>query len=249
MFCKKNFIITGGSSGIGFEIAKKVLQCGGRVLITGRDKEKLDVAKTRLGADCFALAFDSAEIEKCDSFLEEANRILDGDVDSLICNAGITLNEQDILHVDIEGYKKQFAVNLDGYYFLAKSFLKSMDRSKSHNILMISSERGLQCDDVPYGLTKAAINSLVKGLNRRFYTSGVRVNAIAPGITISDIHPNKISRDNLYMDGISSKRVFLPEEVAEVAIFLLSDVSKCISGEVIATDVGNYLDSYIHGYV
>ena len=247
IFDGKSFIVTGGSSGIGYEIANKIIQYGGTVLITGRNEGKLNVASTKLGKNCYSLVFDSSNIDNCDVFIENAHKILNGDVDGLICNAGVSLHEKNIFHVSIEGYKKQFATNLDGYYFLVQAYLKAMDKRNSHNVLMISSERGIQCDDVPYGLTKAAINSLVKGLNRRFYSSGVRVNAIAPGVTLSEMNPEKISRDNMYTDRISSNRYFLPEEIAEVAAFSLSDAAKCISGEVIACDAGNYLDSYITG--
>ncbi len=250
IFEGRNCIVTGGSSGIGFEIAKKWTICGGRVLITGRNEEKLNLAREKLGQNCYSRLFDHSEIDKCKELCAEAHSIFGGDVDSLVCNAGISLHEKDIFHVDIEGYRKQFATNLDGYYFMTKAFLDGVvgrNGNKEYSVLMISSERGLQCDDVPYGLTKAAINSLVRGLNRRLYTNGVRINAIAPGITLSEMNPGRISRENLYIDRISSHRYFLPEEIAETAIFLLSDASKCISGEVIACDAGNYLDSYIQG--
>ena len=245
IFEGKKCIITGGSSGIGFEIAKKWIDNGGTALITGRNEEKLRMAKEKLGDRCITMVFDSSDTVNCKGFIEKTRNELGGDIDCLVCNAGISMHEKSILQVELEGYRKQFATNLDGYYFMAKAFLETMDEDKEHNILMISSERGIQCDDVPYGLTKAAINSLVKGLNRRFYSKGVRINAIAPGVTVSEMNPEKIDRGNLYTEKISSKRFFLPEEVAEVAAFLLSDASKCVSGEVVACDAGNYLDSYI----
>lgn len=245
LFRGKKCIITGGSGGIGYEIARKIIECGGLVLITGRDKERLISASERLGVNCKILVFDATRTRDVGDFIDKAKKHLGGEIDQLVCNAGISMHEQDILHVSVDDYREQFATNLDGYYFLAQEFIRKADRQTDHSILMISSERGLQCDDVPYGLTKAAVNSLIRGLSRRYYTSGFRVNGIAPGITISDMNPQKINRDNLYTDQISSKRYFLPEEVAEVAAFLLSDAAKCISGEIIACDAGNYLDSYI----
>ena len=214
-------------------------------MITGRDAEKLNEAKERLGKKCFAVVFDSADIEHCKAFYNNARNILDGDIDALICNAAKCLQEKNILDVEIESYRKHFSTNLDGYYFMAQAFLEGMDKDREHNILMISSDVGLQENDIPYGLTKAAINSLVKGLSRRFYSKGVRVNAIAPGITATKMSP-EVSRDDLYTSFLASQRSFLPEEIAETAAFLLSDASKCISGEVIACDAGNYLDSNIH---
>ncbi len=158
-------------------------------------------------------------------------------------NAGISLHEENIKYVSREGYEKQFTTNLESSYFLAKTFIENQKVNSKINLLFISSERGFQCDDVPYGLTKCAINSLTRGLSRRFYKEGVRVNAIAPGITTSNMTGIN-NEDNLALDRVASERVFLADEVAEVALFLLSDASMCISGEVIACDAGEYISSY-----
>lgn len=91
-------------------------------------------------------------------------------------------------------------------------------------------------------MTKAALNSLTGALSRRVYTHGIRVNAIAPGVTLTDMtRAYAASSDgNLYRD-CASGRTFLPEEVAEVACFMLSNALKCISGEVIHCNAGNHL--------
>ena len=124
-----------------------------------------------------------------------------------------------------------------------KNFIERRKTSNLLNILLITSERGFQCDVLPYGLTKAALNSFCKGLARKYYKDKIRVNGIAPGVTASNM-TGITSDSNLYQPIISSGRYFLPEEVAEVAAFLLSNSSNCISGEIIATDAGNYISSY-----
>lgn len=238
----KNVLITGSSTGIGFEIAKKCIQSGAKVLINGRNEEKLQRALEKLGDGAEAILFDICNIYSSNEFITQAKEKLNGDIDVLVCNAGVSFHEKDIMDVTIDGFNQQFDTNLKGAYFLAQSFIKNRNPAKEYNILFISSERGLQCDDVPYGLTKAGINSLIKGLSRRFYTSGIRVNGIAPGITVSEM--TKISRKDLFEDRLASKRYFLPEEIAEVANFLISDASKCISGEIIVCDAGEYISSY-----
>ena len=95
-------------------------------------------------------------------------------------------------------------------------------------------------DDIPYGLTKAAINSLTKGLSCKFAKKGIRVNAIAPGVTVSDM-TGYADNNNLYRPSTIGGRVFLAEEVAEITVFILSDASKCISGEIIPCNQGNHL--------
>lgn len=234
-------IITGGSSGIGYEIAKKSIAEGAKVIITGRNEKKLLDAAETLGNKCIPICFDMNNICELDDFVKRATSLV-GDIDFLICNAGISLHEPNILSVSIENFERQMRTNLESTYFLCQSFIKYAKDTKQHNIIIITSERGFQCDDVPYGLSKAALNSLIRGLSRRFYVKGFRVNGIAPGITVSDM--TKIDKEDLYCDRIASKRYFVPEEVAEVAAFLLGDATQCISGEIIACDAGEYISSY-----
>lgn len=239
---KRNILITGGGSGIGLAIVKYCAEEGANVIIIGRNEEKLRDAASNISG-CKFLSFDLNKIDQIPELLTNAERILGHNIDSLVLNAGISLHEENIKYVSREGYEKQFTTNLESSYFLAKTFIENQKVNSKINLLFISSERGFQCDDVPYGLTKCAINSLTRGLSRRFYKEGVRVNAIAPGITTSNMTGIN-NEDNLALDRVASERVFLADEVAEVALFLLSDASMCISGEVIACDAGEYISSY-----
>lgn len=239
----RKILITGGNSGIGLAIAKKCIAEGAEILIIGRNEQKLKETANALGEKCRYLQFDVSQIEEIDETMKKAAKLAGGEFDALILNAGISLHEENILKVTVEDYEKQFQTNLESAYFMAQAFLRDKTPKKEVSLLFMSSERGHQCDDVPYGLTKAGINSLVRGLSRRFYRDGVRVNGIAPGITVSGM-TNISENDNLYLERVAPGRVFLPEEVAEVACFLLSDAAKCISGEIIACDAGEYLSSY-----
>ena len=237
----KKILITGGSSGLGFAIAQKFLEEGAAIIITGRNEQKLKTASAQL-KDCPYCVFDNKDIDKI-PILNEAIENSLGYLDGVVCNAGISLHEGMFYNVTPDTWDKQFDVNLRGNYFLLQDLIKNRHKDIDFNVVIISSERGAQCDDIPYGLTKVALNSLTRGLSRRFYKEHVRVNAIAPGITASDM--TEVDRNgNLYQPLISSDRYFVPEEVAEVALFLMSDRSKCVSGEVIATDAGNYISSY-----
>ncbi|WP_373218914.1 SDR family NAD(P)-dependent oxidoreductase [Ruminococcus sp. 5_1_39BFAA] len=237
----RTILITGGNKGIGLAIGERCVQEGANVILIGRNEDDLKAASLKLGEHCSYIKYDLSNIEGLEKLLENAQQVY-GEIDSLVCSAGISLHEKNICDVSIENFEKQFKTNLEGAYFLAQVFIKkNSDRDK--NILFISSERGFQCDDVPYGLTKVALNSLTKGLSRRFYKDGIRVNAIAPGVTATAM-TGKSSNDNMANSGQVSKRWFVPEEIAEVALFLLSDASKCISGEIIACDAGQYISSY-----
>ena len=237
----RNILITGGGSGIGLAIARRCVEEGANVVIVGRNEQRLREAASTI-SNCKIIPFDLTKIELLPDLLTQVEKLTGQSIDSLVLNAGISLHEESIEFVSIEGYEKQFKTNLESSYFLAKEFIGKRKDNKG-NLLFISSERGFQCDDVPYGLTKCSINSLTRGLSRRFYRHGIRVNAIAPGITTSNMTGVK-DDDNLSLDRVASERVFLADEIAEVALFLLSDASVCISGEIIACDAGEYISSY-----
>lgn len=239
----RNIVITGGGRGIGKCIAKKCIEEGANVLITGSNEHVLQKTCSELGEACSFFVYDLSCISEINDFWKQCSLMMGGNIDSLVCNAGISLHENNILNVSVENFERQLKINLESNYFLIKSFIKEKG-AKEINIICISSERGFQCDDLPYGLSKAALNSLVRGISRRFYRNGVRINGIAPGITTSDMTRRK-SNDNLELERVASGRIFLGEEIAEVACFLLSNASKCISGEIIACDAGEYLSSYI----
>lgn len=235
----KRIIITGGSKGLGYAMAKKFISEGASVLISGRNEKTLEEAAKELG--CHSLKLDVTDISKHESFIKNAYEMLGG-IDCLVNNAGISLHEKSFLYVTEEQFDAQFNTNLKGMYFLTQAFLKYKTENKEKgNILFVSSERGETVEVLPYGLTKAAITSFVKGLAARYIKHGIRINGIAPGVTASEMtgfDPN----GNLYCDYNITKRVYLPEEVAEVASFLISDVSAPLNGQILVCNEGKTLN-------
>lgn len=242
----RNVVITGGSKGIGYAMAKKFASEGANVIITGRNENSLKESKSEIGNNCHYIVFDSNNISGLSDFVENCKTLFHGSITDLVCNAGISYHESNIMFVTEGGFDDQFNTNLKSVYFLCQSFLKSKlnEKNAEANILVISSETGDMCYDIPYGMTKVGLNTLTKALSRRYYSKGIRVNAIAPGVTLSDMTKYAMSDDGNMSRKCAAGRVFLPEEVAEVACFLLSDASKCISGEVIHTNAGNHLKAF-----
>lgn len=238
----KKVVVTGGGHGIGRNIAEKCLAEGADILIIGRNEDKLKKAAHELG-DVAYIVYDLEDVHNLDKLYSQIIDVL-GYIDCLVCNAGVSLHEGNLLKVAQEQFEKQIRINLESIYFLTQIAIKNRIEKKPINIICISSERGFQCDDLPYGLSKAALNSFVKGVTRRFYRENVRINGIAPGITTSDL-TQKSNEDDLLLERVVSGRYFLGEEIAEVVCFLLSDATKCISGEVIACDAGEHISSYI----
>ena len=241
----KNIVITGGGRGLGYHMAKKFVAEGAHVIISGRNEETLKKASNELHVSY--APYDVADVASTTAFLNKCAALLNGRIDCLVSNAGISLHENHFSNVTVEGFDKQFNTNLRGNYFLCKAFLEMKIAEKADNaqLLLISSETGDQCYDIPYGMTKAAVNTMTRAFSRRVYQQGIRVNAIAPGVTLSDMTKDyaEASNGNLYRD-CASGRIFMPEEVAEVACFLLSDASRCISGEIIHTNAGNHLNPF-----
>ena len=183
------------------------------------------------------------DISSFDTFFKQAENLI-GKINCLVNNAGISLHERNITEVTELTFDNQFNTNLKGPYFLSKEFIcYYLDNNISNGkILFTTSERGEFVDDIPYGLTKAAINSLVKGLASRLIKYDIRVDAIGPGITVS--HLTGLSKDNLYNSTQMNQRNYLPMEMAESACFFLSDISNCMTGQILVCNEGKSINSY-----
>lgn len=244
----KKIVITGGGSGLGFAMTKKFISEGAEVVISGRNVDKLKSAAEKIGtSNCKTVVTDVCDVAHSMDFLKKAKDLLGGRIDCLVSNAGVSLHENIYTNVTVEGFDKQFNTKFRAGYFLGKAFLEMKTKEEQPNaeLLYITSETGNQVYDIPYGMTNAALNSMVGAFSRRVYQQGIRVNAIAPGVTLTEMTRDyaESSDGNLYRS-CASGRTFLPEEVAEVACFLLSDASKCISGEVIHCNAGNHLKAF-----
>ena len=236
----KKIIITGGGRGLGLSMAEKFISEGAKVLIAGRNQEVLKSASERLG--CLCLEIDVTHPKSFSDFIRQADRLVGG-IDVLVNNAGISLHEESFLDVTFETYNAQMSTNLTGGFFLTQEFIRHLTfHDKKGSVLFTSSETGDTMDYRPYGLTKVAINSLVQGLAYLYAKKGIRINAVAPGITASDM-TGLNSTGNIYYQWNINNRVYMPEEVAEVACFLVSDISGCVSGQIITCNNGKSINA------
>lgn len=226
----KKIVITGGGRGLGFAMAKKFIVEGADVLIAGRNEKTLKARAEELS--CKYLTLDVSNPTDFKAFIDNADKILGG-VNVLVNNAGVSLHEPTFFDVTPETFDKQVDTNFKGAFFLTQEFIKYLKANGSTgNVLFVSSETGDTMDFRPYGFTKVAVNSMVQGLAYLFRKEGIRVNAVAPGITASDMTGVKAD-GNLNAGEYATGRYYLPEEVAETAAFLISDASGCVSGQII----------------
>lgn len=237
----KKIIITGGGRGLGLAMAKKFTEEGAEVLIAGRNESTLQSSAEKLR--CKYLVLDVQQVNSFKSFMDKADQVLGG-ANCLVNNAGISLHEKGFLDVTPEQFDSQFDTNLKGAFFLTQCFIEKYKSlpEVTKNILFVSSETSMTVDERPYGLSKTALNSMIQGIACRFVKNGFRINAIAPGISASDMtgfDPN----GDLSLDINPSGRVYLPEEVAEVACFLCSDASNVLNGQILYCNEGRTINT------
>ncbi len=226
----KKIIITGGGRGLGASMAEKFVSEGADVLIVGRTERTVKDTAERIG--CKYMTLDVCKIDSFTDFIHNADELLCG-ANCLVNNAGISLHEKTFFDVTPDTFDRQIDTNFKGAFFLTQEFIKMVKKTnRPANVLFVSSETGDTMDFRPYGFTKAAVNSMVQGLAYLFANDGIRINAVAPGITASEM-TGLSGEGNLYLSSNHTERVYLPEEVAETACFLLSEASGCVSGQII----------------
>lgn len=241
----KRILVTGGSLGIGFAIAKRYVDSGASVVITGRNEDDLRKACERIGSDrCHPLRWDVSDVACADGKLAEVEQILGGAIDILVNNAGILIDEA-FPNVSEDGWDKVYAVNSKGLFFLTQSLarrwlkapeLKAPGRDGVRKIINISSTSGFTPGAYPYRMTKWDVVGMTKGLALNLAPHNVIVNGIAPGRTAGRMLG--IGDNNIYDPEIPARRAALPEEIAELALFLAGDTSNYITGQTIVCDGG-----------
>lgn len=240
----KRAIITGGGRGIGFAIARKYCEEGAKVIITGRNEEKLLRACSHIGERCQYMVWDVRDFENCSNKIEEASVLLNGPIDILVNNAGVlTQNDFKWNYLDLtpEEWDYVMDTNCKGMYFMCQNMAKHMIKNnvKGH-IVNITSEMGLRPACVTYGISKWGTVGMTKGLGLKLASKNIVVNGIAPGAITTEMMGWK-EGDSVYRDSHANKRFGFPEEIAELAAFLGSSKGDNIIGEVVLSDGGSSL--------
>lgn len=238
----KRILITGGSAGIGLSIAKKCLQEGATVVITGRTESKLQQAMREMNnARLKTLVWDVSDILKIDENIVKTEILLEGEIDILVNNAGV-LNGIQFPNVSEEIWDKIYATNSKGLFFLTQSFCDQWMRIKNSQlkkVINISSQGGFVGATYPYRMTKWDIAGLTQGLGLKLAPYGIIVNGIAPGIIATNMQAGCLKqKENVFYPHNPLERFGLPEEIAELAVFLMSDASNFIVGQTIVCDGG-----------
>tara|TARA_B110000971_G_scaffold210279_1_gene237316 strand:- start:9211 stop:10098 length:888 start_codon:yes stop_codon:yes gene_type:complete len=238
----KKVLITGGSTGIGLSIAKKCLQVGATVVITGRNDDKLKKAADEINNPRMkTLKWDISKINQIEEGIKNTKLMLEGDIDILINNAGI-VNSLTFPNVTEEIWDKIYSINSKGLFFLTQTLCDQwMKENKVHlkKIINISSQGGFVGATYPYRMAKWDIAGLTQGLGIKLAPHGIIVNGVAPGIIATKMQPKYHSQgDNVFCSLNPLKRIGMPNEIAELVVFLMSDAANFIVGQTILCDGG-----------
>jgi 3-oxoacyl-[acyl-carrier protein] reductase len=234
----KTALITGASRDIGRAIAIKFAQEGCNVAFTDlfEDDKMKSVEKElqSLGVKAKGYASDASKLDDTERVVDEIVRDF-GRIDALVNNAGITKDTL-LMRMTEEQWDAVITVNLKSVFNFTKAVQRTMLKQRSGSIINMSSVVGVSgnAGQANYSASKAGIIGFTKSVARELGSRGIRANAIAPGFIITEM-TDKIPEDarKAWEDSIPLKRGGTPEEVAGVALFLASDLSSYVSGQVI----------------
>lgn len=241
-----NYLVTGGSRGIGRAICLKIAESGGNVgiIYAGNEAAAEEVAEKARSFGIVALTYklDVSDYEATKAVVEKAAADF-GNIDGLVNNAGVTADKL-LLRMTEEDYDRVVGVNLKGTFNMIKHVSPLMIRARKGRIVNMSSVVGLSgnAGQLNYSASKAGIVGLTKSTAKELSARGITCNAIAPGFIGTDMTAKLSSeQQKAIVDGVPLKRMGTPEEVAFLAVFLLSDNAAYITGEVIKIDGGLYM--------
>jgi 3-oxoacyl-[acyl-carrier protein] reductase len=237
-----NIIVTGATGGIGNSIVKKLYDAGANILATGTKKEKLEELKKKF-ENIKVLKFDISQNDNLENFIEEATKLLEGKLDCLVNNAGITQDNLAI-RMSIEEWKKVIDVNLTSTFLISKFAIKKMLKNKKGKIINITSVVGHtgNLGQTNYTASKAGIIAMSKSLAIEYAKKNINVNCISPGF-IKTAMTDKIDEKfkEVIISKIPSARLGEPEDVANAVIFLASSHSDYVNGETLHVNGGMYM--------
>lgn len=223
-------LITGGDSGIGYAIAKAFIACGAKVIIAGTNENKLKNACIDLGEMARYIQLNVRDIAAMDKRIREAFAVFEeGKIDILVNSAGIT-NRSDFRDISENEYDSIMDVNTKGTFFVSKIVSQYMIEKKIRgHILNVSSSSALRPAWTPYQMSKWAIRGFTIGLADILLPYGIVVNAVAPGPVATPM----LGRDdtNLQFESSPCKRLASPSEIANLAVFMVSDMGNLIVGD------------------
>ena len=237
---QKNVLVTGCSRGIGLAIAKKLTNEG--YFVVGTSRSKIDLANLLGSENCLHQAVDVSNEDDISSMIVSLAKE-NIHIHCLVNNAGIT-KDQLFMRMNSDDWNSVINTNLNGVFYLTKSLIKSMVKSKYGRIVNISSVAGLMgnAGQVNYASSKAALSGFTKSLAKELASRNITVNNVCPGFIESDM-TKELSDAQIEnaLQQIPLQRFGTAEEVASLVAYLLSDAANYITGQELSIDGGMYI--------
>ena len=246
----KKYIISAAADGIGLSITKKIIENGGKVYLSDIDQKKIDYINSNkeFKNKVYATQLDSNNFDAVKNYFLSLKSIKQ--IDGLINNVGIAGPTKNLDKINIEEWKKTIDTNLNSHFYFSKFSIPLLKKNKSGSIINISSTAGLYGfpQRTPYAASKWAIIGLTKSLAMELGKFKIRVNAICPGSVNGDrmkrvikakadlLNTTSKKIKNEFESMTSMKSFVNQEDISSIAIYLLSDESKSISGQSISVD-------------
>lgn len=235
-------VVTGGTRGIGYSIVKKYLENGAKVVLFGSRAETVEKALASLKQenDAWEVSGDYPNLKDAGSVEEAIAKVKEkyGRIDILVNNAGVS-DSKPVTEYTAEHFSNIMQLNVNAIMNTVMPVVKIMKEQGGGCILNTSSMVSIcgQPSGVAYPASKSAVNGLTWSLARELGPSGIRVNAVAPGITKTDMVaalPEKMIQP--LINAIPLRRVGEPEDIANAFLFLASDMASYVTGEILSVD-------------
>ena len=238
---KINVILTGSTGGIGGAILESLYNCNANIIATGTNQDKLNNIKEKFDK-VITKKFDITEHNSIEKFVDECSDIFQNRIDVLINNAGVT-NDNLTIRMKLDEWNRVINLNLTSTFIISKNVIKKMLKNKNGKIINITSVVGHtgNIGQANYAASKAGLIGMSKSLALEYGKKNIKINCISPGFIKSEM-TDKINdnfKETLF-EKISLERFGTPEDVANAALFLSSDLSNYITGETIHVNGGMY---------
>jgi 3-oxoacyl-[acyl-carrier protein] reductase len=239
----KKALISGASQGIGKAIADRFIEAGAEVWgLDIKEPEDLKERTEKAGGKLHWICADLSKLSEVEPVIDSALKE-SGGFDILVNNAGITKDNL-AFRMSLEEWQKVLDINLSAAFLLARTVGRDMIRKRTGSIINMASVVGIHGNggQANYSASKAGLIAVTKSLAQEVASRGVRVNALAPGFIDSKMTAvlPQDAKDKM-INSIPLKRIGTPEDVAAVALFLASDSSSYITGQVLPIDGGMFM--------